>query len=1075
MGATGESGPQSIWAPENFALLRSFAAVGRTPLWSPPSWGRGRVARACYAILRDAARFPWLQRRRCKARVDAMLSRWSLPSSYVPPVPVPQHPGAGRALRRAATREAWSLVGSLRLASARVWVGQHLRFSRARMIRWCDAVNGPRACAAFRAQRLAHRSVETLAALAQGRDLRASPGQWRLPVWGEVGPHLDSLARALASWAARLAIPARGRAATQHRLASPAAGALAQVPPAPLEWRRAERRMQAFRETHEVLLLDDKVGGKVWGSSHEGVWAMTLSNLRACSATWQRSEALPEDAVALTLAAGLAGLPAPLRGRQRRGLPAPPKLHVLIKSKCWSDTGAWRCGRSGHSCLRRVSDWSSTPWRPAWKVVGRSIQGVLSLGASTFDAWDINEAAPLLDRALSRLLHPTQACVSCGRARPPVVFGVYDASQAFEVADAGALPEAFMRLWAVYAQAYDTQWISVKRGRRPRFSPGAAPWHQGWVRLGCDDIVRALRASLVCRTVFFGDQAYKTSGVPIGGVISRQSLSVALGVFEVSHCTYSWQQHFGAVRYVDDLVLASTTHCIHCLDATVQKLYGGLFSQTGHSGQGWCHWLDMELHAGPAGVFLRPRNCNREWILGRACARSRFTVLPWAGAPTMSPGALYGWLVGRAARFRAMPIPPRARTLALLELVAEVLRVGYPWPFIRAVCHRLPHPWPEARAVQRTVRAAQALAAAMDSRRGGRGGRERGSGKDRGRGKQGSRRHGHRTRSARSASSSSSSESAARGGRGAERDISPGYKKYLQEKREARREASARRQAQVLASVLDEKFDKVQRALEAAAGQGDPGWGATPGPGGAPGQWPPHGARLPPEVRGPPAQFLPPHRPHFPPPHPQAWAPHPGPQGWPAQWAGTAGYPPGGPDPMTHQLPQWPQPPAQWAPSAAQAASPLGQPTPAQPPARGLSAADQTALETLLGYIRAGPPPAARPSAPDAGAATPTCPQASLGAPGGEGGTTPPAREPSGRPAPFSPAQRSLLEQVLKLGTPIPEDTAPEAMVKLVATAMKREQVARGVTAYLRGRGDSEPPRALRSRAEALVQTVMRL
>lgn len=59
-----------------------------------------------------------------------------------------------------------------------------------------------------------------------------------------------------------------------------------------------------------------------------------------------------------------------------------------------------------------------------------------------------------------------------------------------------------------------------------------------------------------------------------------------------------------------------------------------------------------------------------------------------------------------------MLIPCAACVAALVEVVKELALLGYGWPYLRAIVHRLPRTWPEGAEVQGIVRAAAAVARA---------------------------------------------------------------------------------------------------------------------------------------------------------------------------------------------------------------------------------------------------------------------------------------------------------------------------------------------------------------------------
>lgn len=195
-------------------------------------------------------------------------------------------------------------------------------------------------------------------------------------------------------------------------------------------------------------------------------------------------------------------------------------------------------------------------------------------------------------------------------------------------------PRRYFKTSEDFVAAEGVRHVSVRRGKRVEVRAGRAPWAEGWQTFDRAGLVRGLFAALCNNQSVCGDLVFQVSGVPIGGCMNRQSLSVVLARREREWCSLARRRCVAALRYVDDLLLVSSTDCLSCLDRRVRELYGGLFTMSGHGGHGWCTWLDMDLHAASDGVFFRHKNDNRGWLSGvsPAGARPRGTILVWPGA-----------------------------------------------------------------------------------------------------------------------------------------------------------------------------------------------------------------------------------------------------------------------------------------------------------------------------------------------------------------------------------------------------------------------------------------------------------
>lgn len=405
--------------------------------------------------------------------------------------------------------------------------------------------------------------------------------------------------------------------------------------------------------------------------------------------------------------------------------------------------------------------------------------------------------------------------------------------------------------------------------------------------------------------------------------------------------------------------------------------------------------------------------------------------------PPTGAGAIYAWLAGRLARFRALSLPDGGCARALLEHVLELARLGYPAQYIRGAVHRLPRTAAAAVVVQGVVREAFRREHAefyKKQRRGGHGhvASRGGPGADR------SRRH------RRGESLDSSSSSAERAG-GRRRSVSPGYKQYLKQRRDAKESERLQQQANILAAALEKKFAGLD-SLASGAGAG-PSWemqSAPPGGpcfSGGPGYGPVFGSATAPHPGG-----MPP--PTFRPEVAQRYVGMP-PPGFTATWDGMQwkqelpqqhAFPT---PPFASFPPQMPQPPLVGAPAA--------------PASADAGAGTQEALlREMLGILKAG------------GASTPRSERSAASSAQGMPGTP---RGPEDR---LTTSQARLLELMVKLPDDVDASQPLDKLIGAVAAALKRQDVARVASAWMKKHSQEEPPRPLRQRAEFLLRLLSR-
>ena len=115
-------------------------------------------------------------------------------------------------------------------------------------------------------------------------------------------------------------------------------------------------------------------------------------------------------------------------------------------------------------------------------------------------------------------------------------------------------------------------------------------------------------------------------------------------------------------------------------------------------------WLDMVfLVQGSSLTFLFANN-NREWVHGGSGPRARPKLLPFLGCSPYRFSTLRGILYGKLVRGFSQGLSQHATALRVLEDAGELLRLGYPKSFVRAILHSLPAWMSSARAAQRTFR-----------------------------------------------------------------------------------------------------------------------------------------------------------------------------------------------------------------------------------------------------------------------------------------------------------------------------------------------------------------------------------
>ncbi len=298
-------------------------------------------------------------------------------------------------------------------------------------------------------------------------------------------------------------------------------------------------------------------------------------------------------------------------------------------------------------------------------------------------------------------------------------------------------------------------------------------------------------------------------------------------------------------RYVDDILMVSRSVCGECLLQAARMCYAEALSVTYQSKGDDCGgslvWVDLELHFVGWELSLALKSANRQWLhtfqVSSSTARPHTNLVPWAGC---SPAPLHTYrtfVLGRLARAMEIGMGPLGQAVIVLEVVLELFVLQFPLGFLRRLVHSLPCSR-GAQLVRRAFREWPSTARAMNYDSGHRGGRSNGGQKPKGyhqkKGQQGQGRQGehdrdrdrrrspdHRRRRDRSASSLSESEEErhrekVEKARKLLLAEDPKYREYHEQAERELKDADARRAAQILSEVLDNKF-KMQLKTEAPA------------------------------------------------------------------------------------------------------------------------------------------------------------------------------------------------------------------------------------------------------------------
>ena len=290
-------------------------------------------------------------------------------------------------------------------------------------------------------------------------------------------------------------------------------------------------------------------------------------------------------------------------------------------------------------------------------------------------------------------------------------------------------------------------------------------------------------------------------------------------------------------RYVDDILSFSHTLCSRCLSVFFSTLYSEklseVYSSDLESGKPFT-WLLFEFHIHGPHLAWTLKNSNKGYLFGSPGQILGPSIVAWPGCLPMHFKQLRGLLLNKLFTSWSALLSPTATAIVLLELLLELLRLGYPVSLLRSLVHSIPK-WPAVilarrvfRAFHRTLLDVQGTtmlkgrSTAVSRGSGTTGGYGHACfGRDLGREPEASRarvplkhhktgksKQGSYRRSSSSSSSSSQERRVRQLARAQQRLLreDPDYQEFVRTRYEAEEEKKFKRQGELLAGVVWEKF-----------------------------------------------------------------------------------------------------------------------------------------------------------------------------------------------------------------------------------------------------------------------------
>lgn len=159
---------------------------------------------------------------------------------------------------------------------------------------------------------------------------------------------------------------------------------------------------------------------------------------------------------------------------------------------------------------------------------------------NTFECWSLKMASQWLPKTLQDLRpSPNQACQKCGQELVSPSTYIFDANQFYEQVKTEQVVSSLREIMSHSPVAH---FACVQSGQRRRAHLATSQWacRKGFLGFSKEDVIAAVAGALQIRVAKLGLHHWTlTDGVPTGGVASKLSTAIVLGLQE-----HMWQNNF---------------------------------------------------------------------------------------------------------------------------------------------------------------------------------------------------------------------------------------------------------------------------------------------------------------------------------------------------------------------------------------------------------------------------------------------------------------------------------------------------------------------------------------------------
>ena len=492
------------------------------------------------------------------------------------------------------------------------WVLRKTRVVVSKPPRLSDDLSQGRFAGSFRKEHVESLPEDVVAACLQGYGMKKLEVDTRTKKLLPLAAKVDAMQTALKVWwqqsrlGTQRVVPCLGRVAACVSACPSVVGALDR------QAAYSEEYELCYRETlgkGMVRVADDKDKNRMW-LIQRTTYSVLLYCYAVCCQTWaftRMSKSVAEETVLL----GLRSL-VPVHLQLWLGVRVAgawlPYVYMTIKSKCYC-TSRRICVKFMHSCCRKIIAYCRWPRRKNWRLLSRALDLILRRWGQGFEVVSLKKAAAGLREACEMLVVVGDGtiCCSCGHAKPVLSGLVADAGQFFEAVEPAVAIQSVVDILSLVQSQHGHSTVTVLRDQRVRGFLGGCPEANSRKHKAISfyfvDLVWCFAACMSVCLCSLGSLVIRTSGLPIGGLMSRIAASYVLAwqeylwVLAWPQSTYSrkanveWSCAVVARRYIDDAMFISKLFCYDCLSRMLKDMYSVTFDVAARSRQ--LQWLDL--------------------------------------------------------------------------------------------------------------------------------------------------------------------------------------------------------------------------------------------------------------------------------------------------------------------------------------------------------------------------------------------------------------------------------------------------------------------------------------------------